>query len=75
MACLIHMHAKVFPIQMFQYFREGLHFSAFHCSVNATEPHPIRIQPIRIGSGSDLDSFCHSVGRPLVIDTQLATNL
>ena len=35
-----------------------------YCSVDATEPHPIRIQPIRIGSGSDLDSFCHSVDRP-----------
>ena len=35
--------------------------------MDATEPHPIRIQPIRIGSGSDLDSFCHSVDRPLEI--------
>ena len=34
-----------------------------YCSVDATEPHLIRIQPIRFESGSDLDSFCHSVDR------------
>ena len=61
------MHANWFPIQMFQYFCEGLHFSAFHYNIFVPVGRRLLACLVGVGGGGSSINFQEQWSRILTV--------